>query len=288
MSQGMRYATISVLAASLWAAGCAPEERTYDKPVPPAGVGCAQALICDDFEGRTAGSVPDGDLYGAESNGKVLVDTTRAVSGKQSVKLMTQATDNFKAAMLAYGTWKEPLTPDNVFHGRMNMYVESTSKGDMHWSFLSGLGIVAEDDYQVVYRYGGQIALFEEDGTYRGSQLIANYDTPSSYNDPPKGPSTSCYKQGKQRIVPVGVWTCVEWMFDGPNKEMRLWLDGEEVSEMHVLGTGDGCENQPTGYGWQAPVFSEIFMGWESYTLDEPRTMWIDDVAIGRDRIGCN
>jgi hypothetical protein len=28
-------------------------------------------------------------------------------------------------------------------------------------------------------------------------------------------------------------------------------------------------------------------VGWESYQADAARTIWLDDVAIGRTRIGC-
>jgi hypothetical protein len=124
-------------------------------------------------------------------------------------------------------------------------------------------------------------------GNFLGSQLMANYETPDQYGNPPKGPSTDCYKHASKTIVPVGAWTCAEWRFDGKNNEMRFWLNGAEVSSLAVAGKGDGCVSQPADYTWIAPTWSRIDLGWESYQLDEARTMWIDDVVISKQPIGC-
>ena len=88
-------------------------------------------------------------------------------------------------------------------------------------------------------------------------------------------------------VVPVGTWACVEWQFDGPNNQMRLWLDGAPVDSLTVSGVGQGCVNQPANYTWTAPTFADLELGWESYQQDDARTIWIDDVAIGTARLNC-
>ena len=53
------------------------------------------------------------------------------------------------------------------------------------------------------------------------------------------------------------------------------------------MTTGSGCVNQSATYQWTAPNFDRLDLGWESYQADSARTMWIDDVAISRTRVGC-
>jgi hypothetical protein len=76
---------------------------------------------------------------------------------------------------------------------------------------------------------------------------------------------------------------------------MRLWLDGEEVQALRVEPTeewrGDACVHQNTStYVWPSPSagFEGLNLGWESYNKDEKeRVVWLDDVALSRERIGC-
>jgi hypothetical protein len=88
-------------------------------------------------------------------------------------------------------------------------------------------------------------------------------------------------------VLPVAKWSCVEWEFDGPNNQMRLWLDGEALEDLTVMGKGQGCVSQDAAYAWTAPTFSELELGWESYQNDEARTAFVDDVVISTTPIGC-
>ena len=88
-------------------------------------------------------------------------------------------------------------------------------------------------------------------------------------------------------MAPVGKWSCAEWYFDGQNNQMRFWLDGTELTDLAVNGTGEGCVGQPVGYTWTAPTFSRLDMGWESYAADDERSIWIDDVVISNTQVGC-
>ena len=89
--------------------------------------------------------------------------------------------------------------------------------------------------------------------TFVGSQLMANYETPDSYNG--TGPGSDCWKHSNKIVVPVGAWSCAEWQFDGPTNTMRFWLDGAAVDTLTVMTTGSGCVNQSATYQWTAPDF---------------------------------
>jgi len=81
--------------------------------------------------------------------------------------------------------------------------------------------------------------------------------------------------------LPLQTWTCVEWQFDGVNDELRFWLDGQLLPEL--------TETPTQGGRWPAPAFERLDLGLYNVRADvnAPVEMWIDDVALGMQRIGC-
>jgi hypothetical protein len=249
---------------------------------------CAGTLVCDDFEGYSNGSPPHAPWSVVKNSGSVLIDRTRAHSGTQSVMVTAPAASGFRSVLLRFASSTLLPTAGNVIYGRMMFWLDSAPNAEVHWTFIDGEGLVSTDagvPYHAVSRYGGQMPLTDVDGGFLGSQLMASYDTPDSYSG--IGPSSDCYQQSMQREVPVAQWTCAEWQFDGPNDTMRFWINGVPVPDLTVAMTGDGCTQQPTGYVWAAPRYAELDVGWESYQADDARTIWLDDVALGSERIGC-
>ncbi|MGK4008711.1 hypothetical protein WMF31_39250 [Sorangium sp. So ce1036] len=255
------------------------------------GASACAGLYCDDFEAYTAAEAPGGKwtVYTAMDGSAVSVDTTMAYSGTKSVKVTTPQSsgdNNYKSAMIQFKDESALPVEGNVVHGRMMFFLESAPETDVHWTLVDGAGVVPNSDfegmpYSAVYRYGGQHPV---EG---GSQLMANYDTPGYWSDPRTAPQTDCWHHAEGKVVPVGEWTCVEFSFDGPKNEMRFWLNGEEITELKMSGAGQGCANNVEDYEWTAPEFTSLGFGWESYQEDAPRTMWIDDVVIGTEPIGC-
>lgn len=248
---------------------------------------CQSSLFCDDFEASVAGVAPAGAWTPNENNGTVTVDTARAFRGAQSVKATTLSTaesgSTYKAAFLGLTGAPVVPVPEQAFYGRMMFFLESAPSTDVHWTFIDATGLVPGQDYSATYRYGGQLPIAA------GNQLMANYDTTDWYATPSRGPNTDCFQHADAKPVPVGRWACAEWYFNGPSTEMRFWLDGAELPDMTVQGTGEGCvgEDASDDYTWIAPTFSRLDVGWESYQEDEARTIWIDDVVISSTRIGC-
>lgn len=246
---------------------------------------CATATFCDDFELAAAGQAPAAPWAVSQTNATVTVDTTRAFRGTQSVKTTTVPTTGgmptYKRGFIGLtGAPVIPLTDQRVY-GRMMFYLESAPTTNVHWTFVDGTGLVPGQDYSSTYRYGGQLPIAG------GNQLMANYDTTDYYATPSRGPQTDCYRHANGVAVPTEKWACAEWFFDGQNNQMRFWLDGTELTELQINQTGTGCVAQPADYVWQAPVFSRIDVGWESYQADEARTIWIDDVVISQQQVGC-
>ncbi|WP_437285933.1 hypothetical protein [Sorangium sp. So ce406] len=68
-------------------------------------------------------------------------------------------------------------------------------------------------------------------------------------------------------------WYCLEFHYDGPGREVRVFVDGAEVEAMHVSDWG--------------PYDYKLFkFGFEKYHGGN-KTMWYDDIALGTERIGC-
>jgi len=72
-----------------------------------------------------------------------------------------------------------------------------------------------------------------------------------------------------------------------PTTRCIFWLDGAPLADLTMDGTRQGCVHQPQSFTWLAPEFDRIDLGWESYQADDARTIWIDDPALGTQRLGC-
>jgi hypothetical protein len=245
---------------------------------------CATALFCDDFEGYAAGPAPGGSWTSQLNGGTVAVDTTQFRSGAKSVKFTTPARAGGKTAFLRLASPSVFPVTGNVFYGRMMFRLESAPTTSVHWTFIEAGGTVVGQTYHALYRYGGQLPVMQG-AAFIGSQFIANYDTPDWYSG--TGPGSDCWRHANRTVVPVGTWSCVEWRFDGPNNDMRMWLDDVALNDLTVTGAGQGCVNAPANYTWAAPTFDHLELGWDSSQTDTARTIWIDDVVVSRTQIGC-
>jgi len=245
---------------------------------------CATARFCEDFESYPSGAAPGGSWSTQTNLGQVNVVTSQKYRGQKSAQFSTQSSSGSKTAFIRLAAASVFPVPGNVYFGRMMAWLDSAPDQSVHWTFIQGGGLVPGQTYHALYRYGGQHPV-TQGGSFVGTQLMANYETPDSYSG--NGPSSDCWNHANQTVMPVGRWACVEWQFDGPNDTMRFWLDGAAVDTLTVMGTGEGCGHQPNNYTWTAPTFDRMDLGWESYQQDDARTIWIDDVVLSKTKIGC-
>jgi hypothetical protein len=243
---------------------------------------CATARFCDHFESYPEGSPPGGMWKIDTKLGAVTVVTEQHFGGGKAVKFTTPASSDSKTAYMRLAESVFPI-PGNAYYGRMMFLLESAPAASVHWTFIQAGGVVQGQNYHALYRYGGQQPVPLEGSV--GNQLMANYDTPDSYSG--IGPASDCWFHADKVVVPVARWTCAEWLFDGQNDTMRFWLDGVAVDSLTMQHTGQGCVAQPAAYEWQAPNFADLELGWESYMPDGERTLYVDDVVISTERVGC-
>ncbi|HEV3190117.1 MAG TPA: hypothetical protein VGY54_06445 [Polyangiaceae bacterium] len=241
-----------------------------------AGACPAGALLCDDFEKYAAAGDLGAAWHVTANTATVLVDTTKAFKGKQALHISAPAGSNHMGLIAKEGA---PLFPiaGNAFYGRMMMWLSGYPSGGNHWNTVQASGLLPNSTQTAKYAWGG-------DGTL--GAITAGYTIRIT---PDAGTQLyDCYKQSTTPI-PVQKWVCVEWKFDGVANEMHYWLDGQSPPGVDVIKTGGVCVTPPPPGGiWQAPVFSNLSLGWQQ---PNPSTaaieMWVDEVAVDTQRIGC-
>jgi hypothetical protein len=235
----------------------------------------AGALVCDDFEKYASASDLSAVWHVTANTATVLVDATKAFKGKQALHISAPAGMNHMGLIAKEGA---PLFPiaGNVFYGRMMMWLSQYPSGGNHWNNVQSSGLLPNSTQTAKYAWGGD---GPAGAVTAGYTIRVTPDAGTQLYD--------CYNQSKTPI-PVQKWVCVEWKFDGVANEMHYWLDGQSAPGADVMKTGGVCVTpQPPG-GWQAPVFSNLSLGWQQ---PNPSTtaieMWVDEVALATQRIGC-
>jgi hypothetical protein len=245
------------------------------------GTGCpAPGTLCWDFE---EGMIPNGwTTSRSEFNGQLLVDSSRAHKGtyslhakdlsggtvgqqggpKKSIKYSLPA--NFGPTMwgraFVYVTPARPASHAGLFNARYpRPNSTATDMGKLDW-------------YEIA--------------TYQQNYITVWH--------PPEPPGFPEWVLLSGTPLTIDKWSCLEWLFDGANggateaAEPRAWLDGTEITwpTQFTFSDPDGA---PKPVREKAQSFTMIETGVVMYQgLTQPTNWWIDDLAVGPKRIGCN
>lgn len=220
------------------------------------------AQLCDDFEAATL------DPQWTAS-GDVSLDTAQKARGNKSLHLHLVG-QNW-ATITETRTFPEK---NNHFFGRLFFRataIPTTNPSAAHWTLVAGSGNGTPE-----IREGGIVGKW---GTGTDNRAAGGTgDWTNADNDP----------NGNPKPVPSNTWACIEWEYDGANNETRFWWDGVEHPSMHTTSTIHGG-NQ--GVPYILPEFTNVKIGWMLYQAPvNPTTfdIWIDEIAIDSQRIGCN
>jgi hypothetical protein len=197
--------------------------------------------------------------------GTLAVDDTQAHSGTKSVKVNGQG--GFCNHVFFANTSAFPIAGAHLF-GRFWIRLGAALPSS-HTTFVA-LTIPSDADKHL--RMGGQNAV-----------LMWNRES-----DDATLPAMSPAGVGQSLALPVDTWTCIELELDGTNGNVTTWVDGAPVAGLAV----DGTPTPDIDEQWLVkpdftPNPADIAFGWESYGGDA-MTLFIDDVAIGTERIGCD
>jgi hypothetical protein len=229
----------------------------------------AGILVCDDFE--------NGIVSWQKSAGaQIDLDTTKHHSGTSSIKLTgTSAPSN------------HIRTPAGTIPASNSLYVRAwvnfeTAVVDMGGHVAYIVGAVADDNS------GDEVRLGSSHNLKGNPMLDLNWQGPGH-------PEITQFSNGDVNGVGGGTdtpgttllanrWYCIEAFFNGAASEFQAWLDGTEITGLHVTdwaGQRTGAQR-----AW-APTYQLVKVGAQNYS-GSVGTVWYDDVAMGTQRIGCN
>jgi hypothetical protein len=259
--------------------------------------GCAPpAVICDDFEKYPANATdlsPDWIAY--TYSGAVKVDTTKPHAGKQSLHLTTQAGMRHYADIIRETRGKQ-LLPQNHY-GRLQVFLSSLPPASHFNLNLSSGPLVGFPDEIGKFAEGGMYGKLMSNYAQR-ARAMANGQYLLRGGGPEQGDAAAdadCAVAAPSQTISAGKWVCWEWQFDGTKDEAHLWLDNVAMTEVDAVQSGKQCQGpgfngkpMSAAYHWESPqVFDKLIVGYEQYQDTPAQEVWIDDLAIGTERLGC-
>ena len=224
----------------------------------------SDAIVCEDFEQYPAASAPAGGWTPAlRGEGKIVVDTTRAFSGKQSLHVTGKMARD-------HANISRPIqTTSPAAYVRFMYYGTSYPASSGVHTRLARIGTseAASGDPYTSYSLA----------SYNGTAIekvnsIYLRDTGTKLDDPKL----------------LNRWACLEFAIDmsgGAGKvKVQIWVDGRELQ---LSGAGSSSHGM-TSPSWD-PISFEVFMlGLDGYQ-DDPQLadFWIDDLSVTPQRVGC-
>jgi len=265
------------------AAGSSALPSAYTPSGPLSALCPAGTAFCEDFEDDALDRAPQAPWQDATNGATARVNATRAFSGSQAllVNVPSGPPPHRGYVALQQGSF---AAANREMYGRVMVFLEATptaaaGQNGVHWTLFQGEGRAATNNYNAIYRFGGELQ--------GGAGLMANYETTQDGNPPVR---SDC-AQHSQTLMPVQRWACLEWHFSQATNEVQYWLDGGELSDLHVVDRGPSCryDEPPLNGEWLAPpAFQTLYMGWEQYTASSNAlNVWLDGVVVGTGRIGC-
>jgi hypothetical protein len=216
-----------------------------------SGAGCDSTLpLCESFENGL-----DANLWKTTKAGDatIAVDDVHAARGTKALHVTTAAGGGSNFAYIKQ--MKTFPATNNVLYGRMFVWFEDALTTDGHFSLAEGAGTGTP----AVIRFGGQFKAFGV-GTDGGDS--------GDWTD-----------SDRTKLVPTQTWICAEFEFDGPNNTFHVWWDD---MERPMLTTGVSKHAM-----FAMPTFNSLWFGWWMYNIAEPQEIWIDEIAVDYEPIGC-
>lgn len=243
------------------------------------GLRCPASALCWDFE---EGRIPEGwTPYRDEFSGALLVDGTRPHLGHYALHASnlvggTEGTAGGPKKTLQFAL---PTDFGGVLWGRAYVYTSPArpmSHAGLFNARYARLGLTSADIRNLDWY---------EVATYQKTYMAIWH--------PPEPPGFPEWVLHSDEPLALDAWACLEWLFDGANgdhpeaADPRVWLDGTEIAWPRKFVFSDPA-GAPRPVQEKAGNFSYLELGVFLYQgLSEPTGWWIDDVAVGTQRIGC-
>jgi hypothetical protein len=227
----------------------------------------AGTTLCDGFEGDAPGAATSAWTLAVAKGDTMAVDTTKFYRGSKSMKFSAMSSAYIVTSKIFTGTTK---ATNNAFWGRyfiLSGVAAAATYSQSHVVF----GALADamnsgDQFHFV---GGSRGKLQAEIAVGGDQYTDNMKTPAA-TDPPFP------------LVADG-WQCWEWQVTADDS-FDFYINGTEVPEMKITA-GKPVMNKAANFA--LPIFGGLYLGWQSFSGGSAISGWIDEVAIGPNRIGC-
>jgi hypothetical protein len=234
---------------------------------------CAQAKVqlCEDFES----GVLDTATWTTIGGSKPVIDGVQAARGSKALHFTIMG-----AGQSAIRESKTFPAPNNTYFGRAFVYFASlptpmTGFTYSHWTMIAATGSQVSGEVRVSGQMQNGMSYWGV-GTDNRVDPNGTGDWTNSDKDP----------NGKPVAVPSGRWLCIEWMHKGDTNETRFWWDGVEHPSLYTMPSTPHGGNPTEPF--ILPQFKNVWLGWAEYQPTmEPFELWLDEIAIDKDRIGC-
>jgi hypothetical protein len=229
-------------------------------------------LLCDDFESGTLDAATWKNYQAAPT-----IDATLGARGSKSLHMKTAATGGS-------GIQTTKIFPrmGGLYYGRMFIRFSAlpTSPEYAHWTIV-GSNPMGGSNNGGELRVGGQL-----EGGKEKFGVGTDHGPTGDWTNLDRDPSANAV-----RAVPTNEWLCVEWMVDSAKELTKFWWDG--VEHPSLATTRDVSHGGNSGVKYDLPDIGSVWVGFENY--NQGKTMqpssydvWIDEVALDAQRIGCN
>lgn len=235
-------------------AGGEPNDPGPPGPTP----GCEGFLLCDDFESVAVGGVPDPERWSRTIDfspnpprtDAITIDNSQFHSGARSLRV-----DGTSSLRQIVGL----VSAERVFL-RAWMRVSQVPSGG---PVFVGIGADQNDDIRMRFR-SGLVAL----NTPRGDGLAPNTTS---------GSCAGCLGLPSD-------WFCTEMFVEDATESATVWINGQEAgSVVNNTGWHNG------GTAWpQIPTPTQVRLGYWGLEGASAISVWIDDVAVDTERVGCD
>ncbi len=228
-----------------------------------------QVTFCDDFE---SGTTPGSAWTTLGSN--VSLSTAQKMRGSQAMLTAPPAGQ--------FGQVQETKTASTLqtkMFGRVFVYFSTDlpTTPDFALFTLVQAGDTGSDKTEV--RLTGQMDPARGGKSFFG--IGSNGGSTGDWNTQGREPESEIKK---------GVWTCLEWMFDGGANETRVWINNVEQLSLHTTASNYKVGNDESG-NFDHPPYNYVrigYWGYQAATQPSPSQVYLDELALDDDQIGCS
>lgn len=228
----------------------------------PSRCATAGVLFCEDFESGALNTATWTTVGTAPT-----VDSVQSARGSKALHIVKSGDG------ASYIREKKTFPAlKNTYFGRAFFWFESMPAAPLtyaHWTILAATGTNVAGEIRVGGQFQNGMNRFGVGTDNRGA--TGTGDWTNSDGDPPGA-------------VPLKQWICVEWMHKGDTNETRFYWDAKEHPSLYTSSTKHGGNTNP----YILPTFDTLWIGWDEYqTTTEKFELFVDEIAIDKERIGC-